>query len=120
MDKQDVLEIVKARRAANERCLASAKMNRDFEARTHFEKLIFEDETMLSLLEEKLTQEHKTEYKIVRSFGPSIKGGAIDLENLLEDGWEFVNASDFVPGEKHGAQEFSGYIEYILRREVKK
>lgn len=120
MDKQDALEIVKARLEANKRCLESARINGDFEARTHFEKLIFEDETMLSLLEEKLEEEHKTEYKIVRSFGPAIKGGAIDLENLLEDGWEFVNASDFVPGEKHGTDTFSGYIEYILRREVRK
>jgi hypothetical protein len=113
MTKQDVLEIVKARLEANKRCLAGVKTN------GYFEKLIYEDETILSLLEERLTEKPKIEYIAVRSFGPSITNGTVDLENLLEDGWEFVNASDYVPGEKRGATEFAGYIEYILRREVK-
>ncbi len=119
MDKQDVLEIVKDRLEANKRCLVGAQEKRYTETKAYFEKLIYEDETILSLLEERLTEEHKIEYIVVRSFGPSIKNGTIDLENLLDDGWEFVTASDYVPGEKRGAEEFSGYIEYILSREVK-
>jgi len=119
MDKSDVLEIVKARIEENKRGYEKAVVYSDTAAKVLYKSIILENEILLNTLEEKLTEQPKTKYKYiaVRSFGPSIKTGTQDLENLLEDGWEFVNASEYVPSEKRGAEEFSGYIEYILRRE---
>ena len=57
----------------------------------------------------------KYEYMVVRSYGPECCcRGQGDLEEAFEDGYEYVHSSDFIEG-KSGK---SGYIEYILRREV--
>lgn len=59
-------------------------------------------------------KQKKVEYKVVRSYNPACNTSYRDLEKAFEDGWQFVRASDYV--EKNGG--CSGYIEYILIKEV--
>ena len=53
-------------------------------------------------------------YKAVRSYGPNSVAKKVDLDKALDDGYEFVRASEYVNGECNGA----GYIEYILRKQI--
>lgn len=54
-------------------------------------------------------------YKVVRSYTPNKPFSRLELTVPFNDGWEFVRASEYVPAKgKKG-----GYIEYILRKEVK-
>ena len=55
-----------------------------------------------------------TEYKAVRSY----QRGTTQMDALndaLENGCEFVRASEYIPETK----TYIGYIEYILKREVR-
>lgn len=52
-------------------------------------------------------------YKVVRSYNQISRGGTKNLVDAFADGWEFVGASEYVSRDSH-----SGYIEYILRKEV--
>ena len=56
-----------------------------------------------------------TKYKVVRSYGPGSQGREEDLTKAFNEGWEFVRASDYVVSTHSGK---SGYIEYILKKEV--
>lgn len=56
------------------------------------------------------------EYKVVRSYGPASNGKTKELMGAFEDGFEFVRASEYIEGKR----DYSGYIEYILRRKVTK
>lgn len=51
-------------------------------------------------------------YKVVRSFDY----GCEDLQNLFDDGWKFLRASEYIPPEvtHNGGIRRYGYIEYIL------
>lgn len=55
-----------------------------------------------------------TKYKVVRSYGPCSEGKSKELQSAFDIGYEFVRASEYIPGEHTKA----GYIEYILRIEV--
>lgn len=64
---------------------------------------------------EQLTETKKeVRYKVVRSYNPTSSDSKKYLENAFEDGWEFVRASEYVPATRCS----SGYIEYILKKEV--
>lgn len=56
----------------------------------------------------------RKKYCVVRSYGSASYGKAIELEEAFKDGWQFVRASDYTPD----YEDKSGYIEYILVREV--
>ena len=55
-----------------------------------------------------------TKYKVVRSYGPDSMGKTNELQSAFDIGYEFVRASEYV----EGVNGKSGYIEYILKREV--
>lgn len=57
-------------------------------------------------------QEPKYKYKVVRTYRESTKAKANNLQASLDDGWEVVRASEYVPGDAR----YSGYLEYILRK----
>lgn len=56
----------------------------------------------------------KYKYKVVRSYGPDSMGKSTALQSAFDIGYEFVRASEYIEGESTK----SGYIEYILRKEV--
>jgi len=55
------------------------------------------------------------EYREVRSYCPDSKSSDRDLKEYLQNGYEFVRASEFIPSQGGKA----GYIEYILKRKKK-
>lgn len=55
----------------------------------------------------------KTVYKVVRTFSCGSYKEASDLEDAFAEGWEFVKASDYMPGRTD-----IGCFEYILKKEV--
>ena len=59
-----------------------------------------------------------TQYKVVRSYQRGTTQ-LDDLNNALENAWEFVRASEFIPEMKSRGVIYIGYIEYILKREVR-
>ena len=73
-----------------------------------FPPVIYPPEDILAV------KQKKVKYKVVRSYNPACMTSYSDLEKAFEDGWQFVRASDYV--EKNAG--CSGYIEYILCKEV--
>ena len=62
----------------------------------------------------------KYEYKVVRSYGGGSCTGEKELIAAFDKGWEFVRASDYIPDYiSRDLTHYYGYIEYILRREIK-
>ena len=57
----------------------------------------------------------KVEYKVVRSYGPNSIAQTKNLVEAFEEGYQFVRASEYIEGERDKA----GYIEYILKREIR-
>jgi len=55
-------------------------------------------------------------YIIVRSYH---NGNApVAINSLLEEGYQFVHASEFVPAYQDDRYNHYGYIEYVLCKEV--
>lgn len=62
----------------------------------------------------------KYKYKVVRNYGPGSHTGEDNLVKAFSEGWEFVRASDYIPDYiSRDLTHYYGYIEYILRKEIK-
>ena len=52
-------------------------------------------------------------YKVVRTHEDRYPNAMRQLQELFDAGYEFVRASEFVPSDR---VDYSGYIEYIVRK----
>ena len=59
-----------------------------------------------------------TTYKVVRTYDDG-KTKDQNLQDAFDSGYEFVRASEYVPEATHDGTRRYGYIEYILKKEVK-
>lgn len=59
-------------------------------------------------------------YKVVRTYDDSKTNSEMaKLTSAFDAGYEFVRASEYVPEATHNGKRRYGYIEYILKKEVK-